>query len=227
MKKRSARERKIRLVIFDLDGTLINAYAAVAESVNHTLGRLGYKSVSGARIKRSVGWGEVNLISQFVRPADLKAAVRIYRAHHPAALRRGTKLLPGAQPLLRDLHKDGYLIAVASNRAQRFSRLVARQLKIMRFFDLILCRDQVERPKPFPDVIKGILRRLRCRPQEAVFVGDMVVDVQAGKRAKVRTVAVATGSSSLKEIRASKPFRVIRKVAAVQKVLADLNQDKF
>jgi len=186
---------RVRLVIFDLDGTLVDAYAAVEKSINYTLGQLGYPAASGFKIKRSVGWGEIHLISQFVEPRDLAQAVKIYRGHHSQALRRGTKLLPGAMSILRDLRRQGYLIAIASNRATKFSRLIARQLQIDRYFDLIVCRDKVKRPKPSPDIINRILHELRLRHDQAVFVGDMVVDVQAGKHAKVKTVAVVTGSS--------------------------------
>lgn len=209
----------VRLVIFDLDGTLINAFPAVTESVNYTLARLGYAPVSGERVKRSVGWGEVHLLGCFIDRRDVASAVRIYRRYHPASLRRGTKLLPGAGRMLRLLKKRGYKVAIASNRAKRFTRLILRHLRIGDYIDLSLCRDQVDRPKPYPDMLLAILKRFRVRPQEAVFVGDMSVDIVAGRRAGIRTVAVLSGSDHRGELLAAKPDRIVRGVTALGKVL--------
>jgi HAD superfamily hydrolase (TIGR01509 family) len=216
LKKRTTEKK---LVIFDLDGTLIDAYRAVEESLNFTLRRLGYKQTAAAtKVRRSVGWGETHLLRCFVRPGDLEQAAKIYRRHHPESLRRGTKLLPGAIGILRHLKSRGYLLAVASNRATKFSRLVVRHLRIAKYFDLVLCRDRVPRPKPFPDILHEILRQLDVRPSEAVFVGDMVVDIQAGKRAGIDTVGVITGSCTAGEIRALKPVALIRNILALKKV---------
>lgn len=218
-------DKKIKLVIFDLDGTLVNAYAAVAQSINNMLGKLGYPAASENKIKRSVGWGEVHLISQFVKPKDLARAVAIYRRHHPAALKRGTKLLPGAKEILRYLKGKGYGIAVASNRATTFTKIIVRQLEIADYFDFILCRDKVKRPKPFPDILNGILGKFFLKPSQAIFVGDMVVDVQAGHSARIRPLAVVTGSCTRREIVASRPFKVIRRLEALKKVLAAIEKE--
>lgn len=217
--------KRIKLVIFDLDGTLVNAYAAVTESINYMLRKFGYPPARENKIKRSVGWGEVHLISQFVGSGDLAKAVAIYRRHHPAVLRRATKLLPQARGLLGYLKQEGYGLAVASNRATRFTKIIVRELRIADYFDFILCRDKVRRPKPFPDILKAILKKFALKPGEAVFVGDMVVDVQAGHRARVRTIAIGTGSSTRQEIFACKPLKVIRRLEEIKKILKELEKE--
>jgi len=214
--------RKKKIVIFDFDGTLIDAYRAVEESVNFTMRAIGYPTVSARKIKRSVGWGERHLLRQFIRPQDFSRGLKIYRRHHPGALRRGSKMLPGALGLLQYLKKDGYRIAVATNRANRFTRLLARTLKIQQYFDYIRCGDQVPRPKPFPDMLQEILAKYRLKPRQAVFVGDMTVDLKAGKRAGIFTVGIATGSCTRKELLAANPGVIIRRIGAVKKILARL-----
>lgn len=214
--------RGIQLVIFDFDGTLIDAYQAVSESVNYTLGRLGYPPVSDARIKRSVGWGETHLLRQFVRPRDLERVVRIYRRHHSAALRRGTKFLPEAKAVLRYLRQRGYKIAVASNRATKFTRLIARHLQAEEYFDFILCRDRVRRPKPFPDIVQGILQKFSLGARQAILVGDMIVDMQAAQRSGVRAIGITTGSCTRKELLATRPLRVMRRLSELKPLLERL-----
>jgi phosphoglycolate phosphatase len=216
--------KNIRLIIFDLDGTLIDAFAAVTESVNYTLSRLGYPPVHGERIKRSVGWGEVHLLGCFVKRRDMAQAARIYRRHHPASLRRGTKLLPGARQVLRRLRKQGYGIAIASNRAKRFTALIVQHLGISGDIDFSLCRDQVARPKPYPDMVKKILERFGLTRGEALFVGDMVVDIVAGRRAGIPTVAVLTGSCRRRELAAAKPYRIIADIGGLSDVLKGMEK---
>ena len=216
-------KRRIKLAIFDLDGTLVNAYRAVEESVNLTLRQLGYPPKSVATIKRTVGWGEVHLLGSFVDKKDLQRALVIYRRHHPAALARGTTLLPGARRILKFLKGNNYRIAVASNRATRFTRLILRHLEIVAYFDYVLCRDRVKRPKPYPDIVRGILRHFALQPGQAVFVGDMGVDIQAGKRAGVRTVAVTTGSNSRAELKKLKPDHLIPRIEQLKGILNGLS----
>ena len=95
----------IKLVIFDLDGTLVNAYPAVSQSVNYTLNALGFPSRSHFEIKRSVGGGDRKLMVHFVGEKLADDAIKIYRPHHTKALNLNgaVKLLPGSLGTLKFL----------------------------------------------------------------------------------------------------------------------------
>src|SRR5262245_35251088 len=121
--------KKTKLVIFDLDGTLVDAYKAVAARLNHALKSFKYRVLDDPTIKRYVGWGDKNLVSKFVRPEDVDRMLSVYRAHHRSALKSGTKFLPGAKPLLDALKKDGYQLAIASNRPSRFTHIILKHLE--------------------------------------------------------------------------------------------------
>src|SRR5262245_54914291 len=112
---------KIKLIIFDLDGTLVDAYKAVAASINHALSTFGFPKIDDETIKRSVGWGDKVLVSKFVPPEKLDQVLSVYRLHHRSALKSGTKFLPGAKQLLERLKEAGYQMAIASNRPSRFT----------------------------------------------------------------------------------------------------------
>ena len=221
-KRKSEKVGRIRLVIFDVDGTLVNAYAAVARSVNFLMDTLGLPHVRKKDIIAAVGWGEHHLLAQFIPAASLDKAVALYRLHHADSLRRNSSLLPGARHLLKSLKKKGCILAIASNRSMRFTRLLLRILGIAGYFDCILCRDKVANPKPHPEILLKIMRRLHISRQETIFVGDMTVDIEAGKRAGVRTVAVTTGSSSRRSLKALKPWRIIH---ALDQVLSLFDED--
>ena len=212
-------DRKFKLVIFDLDGTLIDAYRAVSQSMNHALRTCGFPAVDDETIKRNVGWGDRHLLERFVGRKHRDRALAVYRAHHRESLKTGSKLLPGARRILDFLKKEKYRLAVASNRPTKFSLIALRTLDIRRYFDYVLCADKVARPKPAGDILIAILARFRLKPGAALYVGDMMIDVQTGKRARVKTVAVTTGSCTAAELRRLKPLGVIPRVDEIRKFL--------
>ncbi len=197
----------------------MNAYPAVYRSVNATVERFGYPKVSHQTIKRTVGWGDRHLVGTFVEEKKLDAAMRFYRKHHAQALRTDTKLLPGSLKILQYLKKNGYKIAIASNRPMRFSLIAMRFLGIRKYFDMVLCGDKVAKPKPAPDILKDILKKFSFKTSQALYVGDMGIDIETGRRARVKTIAVATGSNTAAELAALKPWSVIKNVSEVKKFL--------
>jgi len=211
----------VKLIIFDLDGTLIDAYQAVEESVNFCLRAVGRRPIGALTIKRTVGWGDRQLLIALQGEKGIDKILAMYRRHHRGALRRGSKLLPGSRKVLQVLKKKGYRLAVASNRPTKFSYIVLRHLGILRYFDYVLCADKARRPKPYPDMLRQILRHFSLASREAVYVGDMTIDIQSGRRARVKTVAVAGGSSRKKELAALKPMAVIRRIADLLKVVGE------
>lgn len=209
----------IRLVIFDLDGTLVNAYGAIERSFNYVMDQLGYPRRRSLVIRRAVGWGDANLLSPFVASGKLKKAIGLYRRHHQQSLLEHSVLLPGARSLLDELKARGYLIAVASNRPTRFSLILIRHLGLEKYFDYVLCADKLSAGKPHPLILNKIRKKFSLPPRRVLYVGDMSIDAQAGRRAGIRTVIVSTGSSSQRQIRKEKPWRLVRGLAALLKLL--------
>lgn len=211
--------KDIALVIFDLDGTLINAYKAIYRSVNFTLRATGYQEQAERIIHRAVGWGDRNLLKPFVREEDLDRALAIYRRHHARSLLSGTRLFPGVRRLLSTLRKRNYRLAVASNRPTRFSLIVMRHCAIRGFFDMVLCGDKVKKGKPDPEILRTIMARLRVKPGHTVYVGDMFLDMQAARRAGAHPVAVTTGSSTRAELRRERPEVILPEVRRLAEIL--------
>jgi len=216
----------IKLVIFDLDGTLVNAYPAVSRSVNHTLKVLGFPPRSHDEIKRKVGGGDRKLMVQFVGEELADKAMTIYRPHHARTLQlKGTvKFLPGALGILKFLKGNGYKLAIASNRPTKFTRIILKVLGVSPFFDMVLCADKADKPKPYPDMLWAIAKRLRIDIKEVLYVGDMTIDVNCARRAGIRVVAVATGSSSKKELKELKPWAIIGKMNQLKEIIRGNNE---
>jgi len=211
--------KNIRLVIFDLDGTLLDAYPAIIKSFNYTMKRLGYPARDALTIRRAVGWGDENLLKPFVSPGDLKKALSVYRKHHKTALLEGSKLFPGVIKLLVCLKKKGKLIAAASNRPTKFSLILMRHLGLVKYLDYFLCADKLKHGKPHPQILNKIRQRFVHKPAEVLYAGDMTIDVQAGRRAGIRTVAVTSGSSTKEELEREKPYRLIGRISELSNML--------
>ncbi len=210
--------KDIKLIVFDLDGTLVNAYEAIVKSFNYTMRKLHYPLMDAYIIRRAVGWGDKFLLKKFVKENDLIKALSIYRNHHKQALVKWSVLLPQAQQALIYLKRKGYKLAVASNRPARFSRILIRHLGIKKYFDYVLCADKLRNIKPHPQILREIMKKLHAGPKETVFVGDMAIDAITARRAKVRAIIVTTGSSSISEVKKEEPYRVIKKLSSLLKV---------
>lgn len=209
----------IKLVIFDLDGTLVDAYPAITKSFNFVMGKLGYKAQSASVIRKAVGWGDKNLLKPFVKTGDLNKALSVYRRHHAGALVKYASVFPKVYLVMSYLKDKGCKLAVASNRPTRFSWILIRHLKLKKYFDYVLCADKLRSGKPNPEIINKIMRKIKVCPFETIYVGDMPLDAQAGKRAGVRTIIVTSGSSTKKEIEIEKPAIILKKAADLLKIL--------
>ncbi|MCM8791929.1 MAG: HAD family hydrolase [Candidatus Omnitrophica bacterium] len=203
---------KLKLVIFDLDGTLVDAYPAIIESFNFTMQKLGYPKKKGQVIRRAVGWGDENLLRPFIKKKDLPRAISIYREHHKKSLVRKSRLYPRVLKVLYSLKQKGLKIAIASNRPTRFTWLIVRHLGLDKYIDDVLCADKIKYIKPHPHIINKIIQHFKVSRNECLFVGDMNIDAQAGKAAGIKTILVARDSNTLKDFKREKPFWIIRKI---------------
>ena len=210
---------KIKLVIFDLDGTLADAYEAISKSVNFILQKLGRPKASYLKIRKAVGLGDRRLLAAFVPEKDLDSALSIYRRHHRISLKKYSRLLPYSKGVLEYLRGNKIKAAIASNRPTEFTNILLNSLGIKGCFDYVLCADKLTEGKPNPEIILKILRELKINPREALYVGDMVVDIETGHNAGVKAIAVLGGSSTLAEIKKARPFKIIKSLASLRKHL--------
>jgi len=210
----------VKVIIFDLDGTLIDAYKAIQKSLNFTLNALRHPQVKAAtRVRRAVGYGDINFIKRFVKDKEIKKALKIYRRHHKTSLLKYSRILPEAKKILGFLKRKGYKLAVASNRPKKFSNILLTHLGLKKYFKVVRCGKNKDDIKPKPKLLLDIIKRLKAKKGEAIYVGDMAVDVYAGRNAGIKTIAILGGSSSASELRRARPFKIISKLRDLLKYL--------
>ncbi len=203
---------KKRVFIFDLDGTLVDAYRAIWASLNFTREKLGYPKVSLKEAKFNVGRGDKRFIARFFKEKDALRAVDIYRSQHKKDLLEFSKLLPGTKEVLSILKRKGKLLAIASNRPKYYTQIIVQELKIKRYFDIILCADELNSLKPEPRILNAIIKDFKAMKNEAVYIGDMDIDLETAKRAKVDAVFIKNGSSTLAEVKKYKNKKTISRL---------------
>lgn len=199
----------LRAILFDFDGTLADSYPAITASVNHVRASHGLPALSVEDVKGHVGRGLPHLLQQTVPGTNLDADAALYRKHHPSVLAKGTKLLPEVADSLLQLHARKIMLAICSNKPVQFTRLLVQQLGIAPFFSEVLGPEDAPRPKPAPDMLLAALKRLKVEANEAMYVGDMTVDIETARSAGVSVWVIATGSESVEKLLTAKPDRIL------------------
>jgi phosphoglycolate phosphatase len=194
---------RIRAVVFDLDGTLVDSYAAITASLNRAREEFSLPRLSDDEVRRRVGRGLEALISELVGPDHVDEGVRLFREHYATVFGATTVALPGVRRTLEEMDHRGYRMAVASNKPARFGRAILRGLDLERRFVEIQGPDLVGRAKPHPAMLERCLEALATTADETVYVGDMVLDVETAGRAGVPVLLVAGGSSSSEDLAAT------------------------
>jgi phosphoglycolate phosphatase len=206
-------------VLFDFDGTLADSYEAIAASVNYVRGHYGLSKLTTDEVKRNVGRGAEYLLTQTVPGGDLRSDLIRYRQHHPSVLTKLTYLLPGTQELIPALKRSGKKLGLCSNKPRIFSVAILKHFDLANQFDAILGPEDVPLPKPAPDMVRVCLERLNVPDEQALYVGDMTVDIQTARAAGVRVWAVPTGSEDWQTLKDAKPDRMLN---GLQEMVAEI-----
>jgi phosphoglycolate phosphatase len=182
----------VRAVIYDLDGTLIDSRADLADSVNAMLARMGLPEHSADVICGFIGEGAERLIRRALGPSHdhrYAEAAPLWREEYARRLLTRTCLYQGVDELLR---RPPHARAVLSNKPGDFAREILSGLGIAQAFRAVLGGDEAPR-KPAPEGLLRLCARLDARPDEALLVGDSAIDLATGRSAGVRVCAAAWG----------------------------------
>ena len=203
-----------KLVIFDLDGTLLDTIADLAESANHALKQLGYPTHPMESIRTFVGNGINKLLERALPDAEkTEENVMRMRAHfvpyydvHNADL---SAPYPGIVSLLEALQAKHVMIAVASNKYQEATyKLVKHYFPTIDFVEILGQREGIN-VKPAPTIVFDILKKADVSPEETLYVGDSGVDMQTAINAGVDAVGVTWGFRPRAELEGFQPMGLI------------------
>ena len=161
-----------RAVVFDLDGTLLDSYAAIHECLSLVLAAFARPPVTPDETRRMVGHGLEVLVARAVGSENVEAGVKIFRSRYEQVGPENSTLLPGADAVTRRLVEAGIPIAIASNKPARFSREILEQLGISNFFRHVFVSSELGADKPDPEIFRRALGVVDLPSDQVVHVGD-------------------------------------------------------
>lgn len=210
----------IRAALFDFDGTLADSFEAITASTNHVRTSYGLPALPEAVVREYVGFGLPHLMTELAPGTDTSEAVARYLAHHPSVMIAGTRLMPGVAETLATLHERGLKLGVCSNKQVHFTQQLVEAFGLGEILPVVLGPEDVGgRAKPDPAMLIEGLERLGVNPGEAVYVGDMAIDVHTAKAANVTVWLVLGGAAGMESATASKPDRILNTFSEILDLL--------
>ena len=211
---------RYRAVLFDLDGTLVDSYTALAEAVNHSRRTHGLHELPSARIKEFVGEGIDRLLQRAFERTDVPKSVReAFESRYDEVCCSESKILADVDATLIALAELGVGMAVCTNKPTPFSKKILDFLGLSRHLRAIVGPDLAGARKPDARHLLFTLESVNCTPGETLFVGDMPIDVRAARNSGIDVAVVPTGSSTREQLAASEPDHFLERFADLIKIV--------
>ncbi|MBI4890802.1 MAG: phosphoglycolate phosphatase, partial [Acidobacteria bacterium] len=189
----------MQLVIFDLDGTLVDSVRDLCEAVNATRLNLGLDPLPYDTVASYVGNGAPVLIRRAMGPQasdqTVADALAYFLSYYREHMLDHTRPYPGVVETLEQLHQQRVRMAVLTNKPERFSRDMCAGLGLGKYFFQIYGGNSFEQKKPDPIGIHTLMQECGARPENTIMVGDSHTDILTARNAGVRSVGVTYGIS--------------------------------
>lgn len=213
----------IQVIIFDLDGTLVDSSVDICNAINYALEGSQIAAITVPEAIALIGEGINRLFEKIVEiyhiPSDKELLVQRFLDHYSAHLADNTTVYPGAVDTLKAL--DGYRKVVISNKREDLSERLLDLLGIRKYFDLVVGSDTTPERKPSPVPVLYVLSSFGIAPEEAVIIGDSTFDIEAGKAAGIGTIAVTYGYRPLSMLK--RADHIIDKMPEALKIVEKLS----
>ncbi|MFZ1730236.1 MAG: HAD-IA family hydrolase [Bacteroidota bacterium] len=217
----------LRLLICDLDGTLVDSFRDIAASCNLLLASIGAQPLPDAEIRPCIGRGVEFLVSGILSaaghtPSDAGPLLVRYRAIYREHALDATQLYPGVRETLNVLSDSAALdfrLAVVSNKPELATREILEAFGIADHFHLIAGGDTFEEMKPSPVPLKKVMESMGVNAGECAIIGDSVYDLEAGKAAGMYTIAALYGFQSAEKLKALEPDQAVSAFGEILQII--------
>lgn len=187
----------MNLLIFDLDGTLVDSKQDLVDSVNATRAHMGLRPIDADIVESYVGNGAPVLVRRALGPEyteeQVQAALQYFLGWYRDHMLDHTKLYPGVKEALDMFRAAGVLMAVLTNKPVRFSQTMVERLGLGGHFFRVYGGNSFEQKKPHPVGVQTLMKEAGVPREHAMLVGDSAVDVRTARNAGIRSCGVRYG----------------------------------
>ena len=218
-----------RVIIFDLDGTLIDSIPDLTEAVNYMLGQLTMERCPQERVRHWVGNGVEILVKRaLLGDVQMRGALdnalfekglRLFLEYYKEHLGCATTLYPHVKTTLKTLHARGYTLALVTNKPIAFAQPILDGLHLASLFSICLGGDSLANKKPHPQPLLHVCNELDITPSQSVMVGDSKNDIEAANSASMQSIGVSYGYNYGESIEAYNPSVVVEDFAQILEFL--------
>jgi phosphoglycolate phosphatase len=211
----------IELLVFDLDGTLVNSQYDLGDAVNFALFSMAMPQLAYEEIPPMLGGGVRRLLAAAVgtsRDEEINKALVYFNEFYEKNHAVKTDYYPGVRATLAKFQNR--TMAVLSNKPHRFTKAIVQKLDEEKYFDLVLgAQPELYGLKPSPEGLAKILQKLNIAASKTLVIGDSTHDIQVGKSLGSRTCAVTYGYRSREVLAAENPDVMIDSITALKEVV--------
>jgi phosphoglycolate phosphatase len=192
-----------KLLIFDLDGTLIDSLPDLVDATNHIRERFRLPPLNSEEVRRLVGQGARSLVARALpaaTPREVEEGLEQFLGYNLLHIADKTTVYPGVVETLQALAGRGLPLCVLSNKNVALCREVLSRLGLAAFFPAVFGADSFPSRKPSPEPVLALLKQYGVAARECVLVGDSINDIAAGGGAGVVTVGCSYGYGESSEL---------------------------
>jgi phosphoglycolate phosphatase len=224
------RLRAFDLILFDLDGTLVETAPEIMDAVNDTLRKFQLPEVSQQQVNDWIGDGTLSLLANAVAFATgqsaqqvlqgelLRSMVGDYNAFYERRCGTRSQLYPQVRETLQALREQGVKLAVVTNKESRYTQVVLHAHQLTDAVDLVISGDTFATKKPNPAGVAHCLAHFGVTAEHALFVGDSSIDAATARQAGLPVWLLPYGYNMGQPIEACQPDRVIESCSEILNV---------
>lgn len=198
----------IKVVLIDLDGTLLDTMGDIVTAANKMRATFGFAPLEAGVIRNFVGKGITNLVAKTLKdavgevgPTALKVAVANFERQYETCFTETTKPYPGAIDAMQAFKALGLRLGCVTNKMEKFSMPLLEKTGVLDFFEIVVSGDTVKEKKPHPMPLKHAAEFFGCKPAEMLLIGDSINDAEAARAAGCAVFIVPYGYNEGQELR--------------------------
>jgi len=187
---------KKQLIIFDMDGTLINSGDVITNTINFVRTNLGLEKIQKELMLSMLNNPDVNAAEYFYGTSEFTdEQTELFTKYYDENCTKEISLYDGIYELLDELKQKGFILSVATNASADFATKMLKALDIYKFFDFVVGANMVENPKPKPDMLELTLKQLDIDVSNSLLIGDSLKDTRAAESINMKAILVNWGFS--------------------------------